>query len=39
MPIVIEAIPPDQFATWVKETKNKYAQTKSNTLALAIKDN
>ena len=35
MPIVIEAIPADQFATWVIKTKNKYAKIDNNNLALA----
>ena len=39
MPIVIEAIPADQFASWVIETKNKYAQINSNALALVNVDN
>lgn len=35
MPIVIEAVPSDQFAMWVIETKNKFAKINKNTLALA----
>ena len=39
MPIVIEAVPADQFAAWVIETKNKFAKINNNTLALANIDN
>ena len=39
MPIVIEAVPEDQFASWVVETKNKFAKMETNTLALANKNN
>ena len=39
MPIVIEAVPADQFASWVIENKNKFAKFKNNTLALANTDN
>ena len=35
MPIVIEAIPADQFASWATETKNKFAKLNNDTLALA----
>ena len=35
MPIVIEAVSEDKFASWVIETKNKFARIKNNTLALA----
>jgi cytochrome c oxidase subunit II len=39
MPIVIEAVSPDQFAAWVIKNKNKFAQINNNTLALANTDN
>ena len=35
MPIVIEAIPADQFASWATEKKNKFAKLDNDTLALA----
>ena len=35
MPIVIEAVSEDQFALWVVETKNKFAQINKNKLAFA----
>ena len=39
MPIVIEAVSEDQFASWVIETKNKFALINSKTFALANSDN
>ena len=39
MPIVIEAVPSDQFANWVVEKKNKFVEKNNNTLALNNKDN
>ena len=39
MPIVIEAVSADQFASWVIESKNKFAQINKNTLALANSEN
>ena len=35
MPIVIEALSEDDFATWIKETKTKFAMSKKNTYAQA----
>ena len=35
MPIVIEAVTEDQFASWIKESKNKFAKNKNNKLAFA----
>ena len=39
MPIVIEAVTEDQFASWILETKNKFAKINNNTLALADTNN
>jgi cytochrome c oxidase subunit 2 len=39
MPIVIEALSEDEFASWVVETKNRFAKIQKNTLALADIDN
>ena len=39
MPIVIEAVPEEQFLAWIKKTKNKFAMLDKKTLALVNLDN
>ena len=39
MPIVIEAVPAEQFASWIIKKKNKFVKLNNNTLALAKSDN
>ena len=35
MPVVIEAVSEDEFASWVNEAKNEFAELKNRTIALS----